>query len=143
MSIHKKINERVTKARLDQIILRVIDLMGKNHTTMQICGILRPELNKSETQIKRYVSKATEVLKKDFERDAQIKRLEMEQSLRKDLVDAYVIFNSLAPDDRQKSVWYKLILETKDRLAKFTPEDIDKNEEQTISITYKEVGKDD
>jgi hypothetical protein len=117
--------------------------MGKNHTTMQICGILRPELNKSETQIKRYVSKATEVLKKDFERDAQIKRLEMEQSLRKDLVDAYVIFNSLAPDDRQKSVWYKLILETKDRLAKFTPEDIDKNEEQTISITYKEVGKDD
>ena len=141
MSVHKRINERVTKARLDQIILRVIDLMGQNHTTMQICGILGPELNKSETQIKRYVSKATEVLKKDFERDAQIRRLEMEQSLRKDLMDAYAIFNSLAPDDRQKSVWFNLILQTKDRLAKYTPEHIDKNEEQTISISYKSVGK--
>lgn len=135
--VNRRIKERVSNAQLQQIILRVIDLMGRNYTTMQICGILGPELNKSETQIKRYVSKATGVIKKDFNREADIRRIEMETSLRKDLNTAYEQFE-LATSPRDKNAWFKSIQEVKDRILKFAPIE-EKDDNQTITIQYKKV----
>lgn len=130
---------RLTDAQMQVVITRVIELMGDNKTTPQICDILSTELNKSREQVKRYIRKATELLQKDFERDANVRRMEMEESLRKDLDDAYAIFRGLAPDDKLKATWYKLILETKDKLSKFTPEVESKDDDQIIKIEYKVV----
>jgi hypothetical protein len=139
--IHKKINERVTNQRMQEIVKRVIELMGDNHTTMDICRILQPELGKSESQVKVYVRRATELLQKHAEGEATHKRMEMEISLRKDLKTAYYHFNILPDDNRNKLVWYKLILETKDRLSKFLPQEENKDDNQTINITYNAAPK--
>lgn len=141
IEVHKKIHERVTKQKLQKIVKRVIELMSDNHTTMEICRILQPELGKSETQCKAYVKKAVDLLQIHDKEEASIKRTEMELSLRKDLALAYEQFNRLDDDNRNKMVWYKLILETKDRLARFLPEPEKQEDKQSISITYTSPGK--
>ncbi len=139
--VNRRIKERVSQAQLNQIILRTMELLGSNHTTRQIKEVLKVELNKSEKQIESYISKAMVELKKDFNRDADIRRIEMEISLRQDLNTAYEQYE-LATTPRGKNIWFKSIQEVKDRILKFAPIE-EKDDNQTITITYKQVDTDD
>lgn len=140
---NNKLGTRSTDAQLQVYILRVIELLRENHTSPEICQIISNEFGKGRSQVGRYIQKAMEVIKKDFNRDAEVKRIEMIQSLRRDLKRAEKIFDSLENTDRQKGVWYKLILETKDRIARYTPETDSNTEDKTINVNYTVVGKDD
>ena len=136
LQIQEESYNRMTKVQIQDAMSRILELMGDNKTTPEICEIMCKDLNKSEAQVKRYIKKATEELQKGFDREANVRRMEMEQSLRNDLNDAYAIFKGLAPDDKLKATWYKLILETKDKLNKFTPDLVSVDDNNGVSVTY-------
>lgn len=142
LAIHKKINERVSKQQLQVIVAKVLKLMGENKTTPEICDILSVELNKSEVQIKRYIQKATRQMQESFEREVPVRRMEMEQSLRIDLKEAYNNYLT-AQSDRDRVLWFKMYLDVKDRIAGFIPQEVVKKDDQVIKVEYKVVGTDE
>jgi flavodoxin len=132
------VTHRANKIEMQRYITRVIQLLQDNKTTREIAQILMKELNKSRAQVSVYIRKATEIMTEDFQRDVIVRTIEIEQGLRSDLSKAYSVFNSLENGSNAQAVWYKLILETKDRLQKLIPEVKDDNN-QAINISYKVV----
>lgn len=127
-------SERSTNAQIRQYVSRVIELISQNKNTREICDILEPEIGKSKDQIKRYIRKANEALAEDFNNDAHIRRSHMEQSLREDLNEAMKQYR-LADNSRDAAVWMKLMMEIKDRIAKYTPDEV-KDDNQSIKVEY-------
>lgn len=130
MSIHDKINKRCTQVQIQKIILDdIMPLLRSNHTFPQISKLLQAKYSKSRSQCDIYITKATELLKVDFNRDIEQKRMEMIESLRADLETSYSMFN----ETKQVS-WMKQIQEIKAKLATYEPNELKPKEEQDNGI---------
>lgn len=140
-SIHRKISYRSSQIQLQNHVLRVVELFGENYNTPEIVRKLCVEINKSERQIASYVTKALAIIKQDFYRDANIQQVKMLISLRADLKEAYRVYNKQPDNSKLKVYWYKIILETKDRIAQFSPVPDTPEKETTIHIEYKKLNE--
>lgn len=141
--INKRINRRANKAEVERIIDRVVDLCRQNMQYRDIKKVLQGEIGKSEKQCEAYITKAFKRIREDFEENIDVKRSEFIQSLYGDLLEAEKNYKAIQdPESKMKTTWFKLMLEAKDRIAKFMPEKVT-DDSQVISVEYKVISRDE
>ena len=127
-------SQRETQVQIMEWVNKIIDLLLEGKSNPQIYEIMRAETNKSDSQLKRYMGKATAQLREDHTRATSLKRTLHIQGLRADLEEAYAQYKK--NNDKH---WFKIYQEIKKELKTFEPDDLRAKTEQdtqTINITY-------
>ncbi len=136
--IHKQINRRANKAQVDAIVCRTLELVRQNMQYRDVKDVLIREHGKSERQTEKYIQKAFAIIREDFEENIQIKKTEFYESLHGDLLEAEKNYKAIDnPTHRMKVVWFKMMLEVKDRIAKFYPDTPQEDpNQQIVKVQY-------
>ena len=142
--IHKKISKRANKAEMQKITSRTLELVKQNMAYRDIKAVLIREIpNKCERQIEKYIQKAFEVLREEFQENCKSISFEIFETLRKEYIEACKQYENVPIDKvREKATWQKLKLETLDRLLRFAPEKVT-DDSQVISVEYKVISRDE
>lgn len=131
-----------TKEQMDKVINRTIELLQENKTPNEIIKVLQGELGRSKSQCEVYLRRAREAIKENYDQDRDYRVAEFYESLLGDLKEAKKNYEAIScPKNRMKGTWFRIMMEVKDRISKYHPEQKDQDESQTIKIEYKVQNK--
>lgn len=136
--INKQINKRATKSQIDAIVKRTIELLQENKTYSEVKDALRREVKKGDRQLERYIQRAFEEIRSEFEDDIAKTRTQFVQGLMGDYKEAIRNYRAIPdPENRMKATWFKMALEVKDRIERFIPKLADEVEsEDIVQVAY-------
>ena len=138
--IEAKPNLRFTQSQINRIILEdIIPALRDNKTFPQINKLLQAKYGKSRAAIDKYISKAVEALKQDFNRDVELKRMEMINSLQKDADTAYANYELATYRGNTGTQWFRMYQDIKKRIAELQPNELraDEQDKDKLNITIK------
>ena len=133
--LHGKISKRGTREQIRQNVKRTLELISEHRSNNYIIDVLSKELNKSKSQINKYIKAAFDSLEEQDKRHVNKIKSKFKLGLEKDLQEAYENYTRLDPEDSKRILWFKMYLEIKDRLILFIPKEVE-DDKQAITVSY-------